>query len=154
MRQQRPEVLVEGNEGRLWQTYLYGEYTSNGESCGHTGIDFISKNSSGVVAPMDIYAAEDGVVAVAEWRDEPGYNIIIDHDGYYTCYQHLSAMYVQSGDAVTAGQRIGKTGNTGGADGIHLHFGVKVNGKNIIEIIGRSSSGPKTPRNCWYVPAQ
>lgn len=128
----KTRVLVEGNEGRFWQTYLYGEYLTKGESCGHTGIDFISKNSSGVVAPMDVYAAEDGVVAVAGWGDEAGNNIIIDHDGYYTCYQHLSAIYVQSGDAVTAGQKIGKTGKTGSAEGIHLHFGVKVNGTNTI----------------------
>lgn len=52
----KTRVLVEGNEGRFWQTYLYGEYTSGGESCGHTGIDFISKNSSGAVAPMDVYS--------------------------------------------------------------------------------------------------
>ena len=28
----KTRVLVEGNEGRFWQTYLYGEYTSGGES--------------------------------------------------------------------------------------------------------------------------
>ena len=125
-------VLVEGNEGRFWQTYLYGEYMSGGESCGHTGIDFISKNSSGVVAPMDVYAAEDGTVAVVGSNKAAGNYINIDHDGYYTCYQHLSSISVKEGDAVTAGQKIGVTGKTGGVTGIHLHFGVKVNGTNTI----------------------
>lgn len=73
----KTRVLVEGNEGRFWQTYLYGEYTSGGESCGHTGIDFISKNSSGAVAPMDVYAAEDGTVADAGRNNLAGNFIIL-----------------------------------------------------------------------------
>jgi len=128
----KTRVLVEGNEGRFWQTYLYGEYTSGGESCGHTGIDFISKNSSGAVAPMDVYAAEDGSVADAGRNNLAGNFINIDHGGYYTCYQHLSSISVKEGDTVTAGQKIGVTGKTGVANGIHLHFGVKVNGTNTI----------------------
>lgn len=128
----KTRVLVEGNEGRFWQTYLYGEYTSGGESCGHTGIDFISKNSSGVVAPMDVYAEEDGTVAVVGSNKAAGNYINIDHDGYYTCYQHLSSISVKEGDTVTAGQKIGVTGKTGTVTGIHLHFGVKVNGTDTI----------------------
>lgn len=43
-----------------------------------------------------------------------------------TTYMHLSEVNVKVGDAVSAGQKIGVTGNTGTrTTGEHLHFGVK-----------------------------
>ena len=46
-------------------------------------------------------------------------------DGAVYTYCHLSAWSVASGATVTAGQRIGSTGNTGNSTGPHLHFGIR-----------------------------
>lgn len=46
-------------------------------------------------------------------------------DGAVYTYCHFSAWSVASGATVTAGQRIGTTGNTGNSTGPHLHFGIR-----------------------------
>lgn len=43
-------------------------------------------------------------------------------DGYYTLYAHLKDVYVNQGDYVKRGQKIGYMGDSGNAYGIHLHF--------------------------------
>ena len=84
----------------------------------HEGIDI-----SGTGYGSPIYAANDGVVAVAAYTSINGKYIIINHNnGYYTIYAHLSSLMVKSGDIVSIGQQIGKMGQTGYAFGTHLHF--------------------------------
>lgn len=52
-----------------------------------------------------------------------GNNIYIDHgDGYSSRYAHLTDVYVDSRQEVTAGQVIGTIGSTGDSSGPHLHF--------------------------------
>jgi len=59
------------------------------------------------------------------------YYIDIDHGNKtVTRYQHLKegSMTVKKGNKVTADQVIAYMGTTGASTGVHLHFGVKVNG--------------------------
>lgn len=52
-----------------------------------------------------------------------GAYIIIKHDDDYTTkYAHLSEILVSAGDTISQGQIIGKSGNSGGSTGPHLHF--------------------------------
>ena len=70
-----------------------------------------------------IYATFDGRVRHTTYIAR-GYGnlIIIRHDnGLETFYAHLSETNVKPGDWVTAGQVIGKGGNTGRSTGSHLH---------------------------------
>jgi murein DD-endopeptidase MepM/ murein hydrolase activator NlpD len=94
----------------------FGEYGS--WSRYHTGIDFraghgtpIRTVKSGVV----LYAGNSG-----NWA---GNHVAIKHaDGKTTMYSHMSSTAVRSGEAVQAGQIIGRVGQTGRAFGAHLHF--------------------------------
>lgn len=58
--------------------------------------------------------------------------ITITHvDGYQTIYAHLSEISVTNGSQVSQGQLIGKSGNSGGSNGNHLHWEVIKNGAKI-----------------------
>ena len=48
-----------------------------------------------------------------------------------TVYAHLSAINVKTGDFVTDNVVIGKMGNTGRSDGMHLHYEILINDKSI-----------------------
>ena len=97
----------------------------------HTGIDIDGFGSMG----SPIVAADGGTVIKAEYYGGYGNCIIIDHgNGFTTLYAHLSSMYVGVGSYVSKGQTIAGVGNSGtvyGADGVHLHFEVTVNGSRV-----------------------
>lgn len=87
---------------------------------GHDAIDIRDSSSP------DIIASAGGKVILAGWKTGGcGYGVIIDHgNGYKTKYCHMASYYVQVGNTVVQGQRIGKMGSTGRSTGIHLHFSI------------------------------
>jgi murein DD-endopeptidase MepM/ murein hydrolase activator NlpD len=90
----------------------------------HKGID--------IGAPMGepVYASKGGVVIAAGYN-EGGYGnmVEIDHlDGSMTLYAHLSAISVEEGQEVLAGELVGLVGSTGRSTGPHLHFEVIIDG--------------------------
>ena len=92
---------------------------------GHLGIDISADEGASV------YAADSGVVTMAQGGYNYGYgNVIqIDHgNGYSTVYAHLSVIGVGQCASVGIGQWIGSSGNTGNSQGAHLHFEVRQNG--------------------------
>lgn len=90
----------------------------------HTGWD----QSAPTGTPVGAMA--DGVVVFANQLDIRGNYILIDHGrGVFTGYAHMSEMNVQQGQAVTQGQIIGASGNTGRSNGPHLHWEIVVNGE-------------------------
>ena len=93
----------------------------------HKGIDIRCKhdavlateNSGKVVAVNQNVNTAGGKSITVEYNREDGSKV-------QTTYMHLSEVNVKVGDAVSAGQKIGVTGNTGTrTTGEHLHFGVK-----------------------------
>jgi murein DD-endopeptidase MepM/ murein hydrolase activator NlpD len=87
----------------------------------HTGIDLAGPYGS------PIRAVTAGEVIEAGRESGYGYMVKIRHaDGTVTYYAHMSKILVYSGH-VTAGEQIGKEGNTGHSTGPHLHFEVRVN---------------------------
>ena len=77
-----------------------------------------------------IYATFDGRVRHTNYIAR-GYGnlVIIRHDnGLETFYAHLSEINVKPGEWVTAGQVIGKGGNTGRSTGSHLHYEIRYKG--------------------------
>lgn len=89
----------------------------------HNGVDM----SGSYGTPIRAGAA--GTVAFAGVRSGYGNTVIIDHGNQYaTLYAHASALYVSTGERVTAGERIAAVGASGLATGPHLHFEVRVLG--------------------------
>ena len=93
----------------------------------HKGIDIRCKhdavlateNGGKVVAVNQNVNTAGGKSVTVEYNREDGSKV-------QTTYMHLSKVNVKVGDAVSAGQKIGVTGNTGTrTTGEHLHFGVK-----------------------------
>jgi lipoprotein NlpD len=79
-----------------------------------------------------IYAAADGqVVYAADGLKEYGNLVLIKHTGgYITAYAHNSKLLVNSGQNVTAGQKIAEMGSTGTSRTM-LEFQVRLDGKPI-----------------------
>lgn len=71
----------------------------------------------------NVYAATSGSVTKAEFDESDGnYIEIVSGDGFHFFYYHLSEMDVNVGDAVNAGDIIGKVGSTGKCTGPNLGF--------------------------------
>ncbi|MDA4106169.1 M23 family metallopeptidase [Mycolicibacterium holsaticum] len=97
----------------------------------HGGIDIA--NSIGT----PILAASDGVVVSAGPYAGYGNMVKLRHsDGSVTLYGHLSAVLVNVGQRVWAGDQIAKMGNTGNSTGPHLHFEVLMNGTDRVDPVG------------------
>ncbi|MBR3041351.1 MAG: peptidoglycan DD-metalloendopeptidase family protein, partial [Eubacterium sp.] len=106
----------------------YGPRTAPtaGATSYHRGIDIPCPVGSGVVA------VANGTVIYTGYLGSGGNCVIVDHgSGLSTCYFHLSAFGCKVGDAVTAGQTICFSGNTGVSTGPHLHFAVRENGEYV-----------------------
>jgi murein DD-endopeptidase MepM/ murein hydrolase activator NlpD len=84
------------------------------------------------VAHGPVFAANNGRVIWAKDMGIYGNCIVLDH-GYsvQSIYGHLSEISVQVGDWVDKGKRIGIAGETGLAGGIHVHFGMQVDGVQV-----------------------
>ncbi|OFY61223.1 MAG: peptidase M23 [Bacteroidetes bacterium GWF2_41_9] len=93
----------------------------------HSGMDFTAP------ADTEVYATGDGVIsAVQSSQRGLGKNIIIDHGfGYSSIYAHLSNFNVRKGQKVKRGDVIGYVGNTGTSVANHLHYEIKLNGRNV-----------------------
>jgi murein DD-endopeptidase MepM/ murein hydrolase activator NlpD len=95
--------------------------TFNGSAthASHNAIDFFSINKdTGVKNNQEIVAAKGGTIFLSNAStglyDGLGDNYIIQQDdGHYAVYAHLSAKYLNKGDKVTRGQKIGVQGTTG-----------------------------------------
>ncbi|MET9441275.1 transglycosylase family protein [Streptomyces sp. NPDC006610] len=106
---------VSGSLGTAYR--VSGTHWSKGY---HTGVDFP------VPTGTSVKSVAQGRVVSAGWAGSFGYEVIVRHDdGRYSQYAHLSAISVKSGQPVSAGQRIGRSGSTGNSTGPHLHFEVR-----------------------------
>lgn len=123
------------------KTTITGKYGTNGSKRSngaryHSGVDI------GASIGDPCYAVADGTVVMCKSTDDGkstiggrGRYIVIYHSNgnFSSLYEHLNSCSVKVGDTVRAGQKIGKTGNSGWQSrgkhyAAHLHFGL-MNGK-------------------------
>jgi murein DD-endopeptidase MepM/ murein hydrolase activator NlpD len=106
-----------------------------GEMKFHRGVDLRAAYG------QDVQAAAAGTVVFSGEQRGYGTTVMIEHaDGTRTRYAHLSATLVQPGQAVAAGQPVGRAGHSGRATGTHLHF----------EVIG--PDGKAIAPSAWTAP--
>ena len=106
-------------------TYGYQRDTV-GYEIAHKGTDFH--------APIGtpVYAMNRGVVRLATTFGTYGKTVVIDHGlGLYTFYMHLSKIKVTQGQLVAQGQQIALSGDTGYAEGAHLHLTVRIGNTSV-----------------------
>ncbi len=91
---------------------------------GHYGIDVAVSEGE------FIRAVGDGYVVWADWTQDGGHTIAVQHaDGYLTVYKHNKRLLKHLGDQVKAQEPLAVSGNTGAiTTGPHLHFELWRNG--------------------------
>ena len=116
----QPAEGIVSNPFGLQRSFNGGPYSP------HTGTDLA--NAEGT----PIYASATGVVAMAETLFLYGNSVIIDHGaGVFSSYNHMQSIVVAPGQAVNRGDLIGYMGQTGFADGAHVHWEAIVHGVRV-----------------------
>lgn len=104
----------------------------------HKGVDFFAPKGT------PIYAAGNGVITDLGWKTGFGNYIQIRHSSTLaTAYGHANAFAkgLTRGATVKQGQIIAYVGQTGRATGPHLHYEVKINGKQVNPMSIKTSPG-------------
>lgn len=119
---------VESGDGRITQFFGPADHPFTHTWYLHMGVDI----AYGYGKP--ILAAANGKVIERKY-DSLGFGnyIVVRHKyGFQTKYGHLQNVYVDEGDVVTQGQKIGTMGSTGLSTGPHLHFEVRI-GSQVVD---------------------
>ncbi|WP_231598314.1 M23 family metallopeptidase [Synechococcus sp. CBW1107] len=96
----------------------------------HTGLDLAAPAGTGVRASLA------GTVVLVESVGGYGLTVVLAHTSQLeTLYAHLESTDLQPGDAVQAGQPIGRVGMSGQATGPHLHFELRRRGDVAVEAL-------------------
>ncbi len=108
----------------------------------HNGVDY------GAPTGTPVRAIGDGVIEFAGWQNGYGNVVQIRHNQQrMTVYAHLSRLGVVKGQRVDRGTVVGTVGMTGWATGPHLHFEVKIEGRqqDPLLVAQQSESIPVSP---------
>jgi murein DD-endopeptidase MepM/ murein hydrolase activator NlpD len=117
------------------RTYPYGD-TQGGRRETHHGVEFVNPRGTPVLAAARgevVFAGSDSQTLVGPQFNFYGNVVILEHrfpspEGniIYTVYAHIDRVDVEEGQALEQGDRVGIVGDTGIAEGPHLHFEVRV----------------------------
>ena len=92
----------------------------------HLGIDIAAKKGT------PVRAAADGIVLFANWTNDLGNLIIIDHlNGFITYYGHNQVLLKKEQSTVNKGEIIAQLGSSGKSTAPHLHFEIRKNGEPV-----------------------
>jgi len=108
----------------------------------HHGIDYAAPQGT------PVSAIGDGTVTFSGYQRGYGKLVVIrHHNGYRTCYGHLSRISkgITSGVKIDQGEVIGYVGSTGLATGPHLHYEMRVKNKPVNPLRIKIPSGEPLP---------
>jgi murein DD-endopeptidase MepM/ murein hydrolase activator NlpD len=108
--------LIDPNEKGLYQQYGLQ---------GHDGIDF----EMDIGTP--ILSIDDGTIVRVDEKGDYGWTAVIKHQWGQSYYGHLSKFSVTVGQEILKGGEVGLSGNSGHVTGPHLHFGIKLNVRDV-----------------------
>ena len=118
---------VENGEGRITLRFGISEHPFTKQCYLHKGLDI----GYGLGKPL--IAAGNGKVVSKRFDPIYGNNIVIRHSfGFESKYGHMQKVFVDIGDIVKQGQKIGTMGSTGLSTGPHLHFEIKI-GSQVVD---------------------
>lgn len=109
--------------------YSQGTCDANGR-CNHGGVDYAAANIEG----QPIYATNKGMAYGSVDPGGFGYYVKINHgNGIVIYYGHMKAPspIPPGGQEVEKGDFIGYVGTTGNSTGPHLHYEVRINGREV-----------------------
>ncbi|MBO9575863.1 MAG: M23 family metallopeptidase [Sphingobium sp.] len=133
--------------GDVANTFGMVRHNADGSKRPHQGWDFFAP----VGTPC--FALADGHVALVasggDYGNVVALSFVFDGQTRYATYAHMSKIEVAQGQAVTRGQRIGLSGDSGNARGMtgpdqHLHFEVRTEPRP-----GRGLAGRISPLNVF-----
>ena len=99
--------------------------TQTFKGAAHDGLDLVGIDSK------EIHATANGKVVFAGWENAANHSqgfgqyVVIQSNGKYYHYGHLSQIKVKVGDSVKMTQVIGIEGTTGNSTGNHCHYCVR-----------------------------
>ncbi|MFO7666851.1 MAG: peptidoglycan DD-metalloendopeptidase family protein [Desulfobacterales bacterium] len=108
----------------------------------HHGIDYAAPQGT------PVSAVGEGTVTFSGYQGGYGKLVMIrHHNGYRTCYGHLSRIVkgITPGVKIDQGEVIGYVGSTGLATGPHLHYEMSVNNKPVNPLRIKIPSGEPLP---------
>lgn len=101
--------------------YDYNDYETDGEYI-HAELDLVAELGT------EIYPLTGGTVLKAEFDEELGWYMVIDHgDGLKSKYMHCNELLKKQGDTVAMDDAIATVGKTGMATGPLLAFSITLN---------------------------
>ena len=104
--------------------YGYRKDPFTGKRKFHNGIDLHARNAK-------VFAMMQGRVTAVGQDKVSGKYVTLRHGDFTISYCHLSQISVLQGQAVSPGDIVGITGNTGRSTGEHLHITCKFRGNSI-----------------------
>ena len=126
--------IADGGVNWVDRTYPYGN-TAGGRLQVHHGVEFVNPRGTPVLAAGDgavVHAGTDDASQYGPYTGYYGNVVVIQHDfsspeglPVFTVYGHLDRIEVQAGQRVTRGTQVGYVGDSGIAQGPHLHFEVR-----------------------------
>ncbi|HLV33468.1 MAG TPA: peptidoglycan DD-metalloendopeptidase family protein [Spirillospora sp.] len=127
--------IADGGVNWVDRTYPYGG-TAGGRLQVHHGVEFVNPRGTPVLAAAAgtvVHAGNDSSSQYGPYTSYYGNLVVIQHDfvspeglPVFTLYGHMDRVEVETGQRVEPGVPIGRVGDSGIAQGPHLHFEVRV----------------------------
>lgn len=119
--------------GGFVTTQFFGarpEYYRRFGFAGHEGMDFMPLAVNDAPSDPTVFAVEQGIVTAIDWKQTSAYGLFVAvwneaaRRKWYYC--HLASTPLQVGTRLERGDPIGIMGETGNAQGKHLHLGLRL----------------------------